>query len=123
MVHKMKKKKVRGFTLIELIVVIAILGILAAIVIPRLGAFRDNAEKRALEADIRIMKSAAQMYIAGAEEGIPEAGITFTSDSHAGIKQYIEEWPEDVTSVRIEANGDITTVPVGPSASASPSPT
>ncbi|WP_313569043.1 type II secretion system protein [Acetoanaerobium noterae] len=39
----MKIKKKKGFTLIELIVVIAILGILAAILIPRFGGFQDRA--------------------------------------------------------------------------------
>lgn len=62
-IQKQLKNK-KGFTLVELVVVIAILGILAAIAIPKLGSSRDSALKATHNANVRILKSAAAMYLA-----------------------------------------------------------
>ena len=55
-------RKNEGFTLIELMIVIAIIGILAAIAIPQFSAYRTRSYNAASEADIRNAATAQEAY-------------------------------------------------------------
>lgn len=55
-------KNQKGFTLVEILVVIVILGILLAVVVPKYGGFTRNAEINSTEVDIRTMKSSLQQH-------------------------------------------------------------
>ena len=55
-------KRTKGFTLVELVVVIAILGILAGIAIPRFMEATKSARGSKIVADMRTIESAVNIY-------------------------------------------------------------
>ncbi|WP_215191869.1 prepilin-type N-terminal cleavage/methylation domain-containing protein [Exiguobacterium sp. s7] len=60
-------KDERGLTLVELLVVVVILGIIAAIAVVAIGGIIENSKKDAMVADAKQMVSAAKLYVASNE--------------------------------------------------------
>lgn len=61
--ENLKKSRKGGFTLVELMVVVAIIAILAAIAMPQFLSAADRARTAKETADIQIIKNATQLYM------------------------------------------------------------
>jgi type IV pilus assembly protein PilA len=100
----MKKKKKKGFTLIELIVVIAIIGILAAIAVPRFSGFQGSANLKSAKMTMKTIQTAVEAV--AAEQSTTVALVGSTSANLDKVASLLG-WT-------INATGVVTVDPVSP---------
>ena len=99
----MDKNKKKGFTLVELIVVLAILAILAAMLVPALTGYIDKANEKKIIATARQYYVAAQTVVSEAYANGDEINEIIVSISDNKIGQFssiqigndTDETPED----------------------------
>jgi len=103
-------KNQKGFTLVELVVVIAILGILAGLAIPRFMSATETARGAKTVADLRTLESAAVMYYA-------KTGVVPTKDNlengnaTLGTTALVASWPVPASGkaiIKNNANKELT---------------
>lgn len=80
--------KRKGFTLVEIMIVVAIIGLLAAIAIPNFIKAREKAEMNACIANLKQIQGAVQVW---AIDNVQAADATPTATA---LKDYIKSWPQ-----------------------------
>lgn len=94
--HSGMRKSRQGFTIIELVVVIVILGVLAAVAIPKFQNLSSSAKTAAVNGAIAAFKSAAVITLAKSSgtvptrasvtaQVVPDAAFTFSGTCPASV--------------------------------------
>src|ERR1043166_3633227 len=89
-----------GFTLVELLIVVIILSILAAIVVPQFASSTTDAKYSALDSNLATMRAAAELYnqqhgmypgAAASSGGTPPTGATAGSGAAGSAQAFIDQ--------------------------------
>lgn len=86
--NKLRTKGTQGFTLIELMIVIAIIGILAAIAVPNFNRARAQAKKKSCVANMKTIEGAVELY------QMENGTVSSLSPSDLSTKGYLKTEPK-----------------------------
>lgn len=99
-----KKPNEMGFSLVELLVVVVIIGVLVAIAVPVYNSITTQANRKTVEANLRIIDSAIEQY-----KGVNEKTIPSRDD----LKSYLQSWPTGPDGVEYDISGSRAVISKG----------
>ncbi len=109
LINKVKNRK--GFTLVELLVVLAVLAIISAIAIPRFAGVQDSAKEKADIETINTVKKAMELWLVSENITYPSPAptsdpivITLTKASSAVINDVYEAADNDFKNYIKDSN-------------------
>jgi len=100
-----KTKTEKGFTLIELMIVVAIIGILAAIAIPQFSQYRIKAFNSASQADLRNLMTSQEAAYADNQQYVDFGQV----GSNTTVTNTITSMPGAKLSKKVKADATSTT--------------
>ncbi len=115
-----RRKGQKGFTLIELMIVIAIIGILAAIAIPQFVSYRQKGYNTQAKGELKSFYTACQAYFASsptttdcttalvAATFVPSADVTITPTAGQTLSGTTSSHTAGTSTYTIGASGNIT---------------
>lgn len=103
------KKRAKGFTLIELILTVAIILILTLVVVPSVMGYRHYANKKAIDGTSKIILNAVELY--NSESAMKFSDDEITSDmTISDVKGYLSPLlrEEDIKEIDKYIDSDVT---------------
>lgn len=96
-----KYKKLRGFTLLEMTVVLIIVGLLLLLIIPNVSAIRKHADNKQADAMVELVQTQVNLYVA--ENG--DKAVNYDDLSGYLTKEQIERAQK--TNIEIGADNNV----------------
>ena len=107
MLKNLRENRKKGFTLVELIVVLVILAILAALLIPALTGYIDKAKEKQIIAETRQAVMAAQT-IADEQYALETSDIGGYITTNASDVLKLADVTGSITDVTVDSDGHVT---------------
>jgi prepilin-type N-terminal cleavage/methylation domain-containing protein len=109
----------KGFTLIEMIIVVIIMGILAAVIIPQIAVTTGDAQLSTLQTDLTALRNAVEIYYAQHNSAYPGARDILTgaapADDAAAATAFVQQLTRYTNAAGIVSDDvDRVNFPFGP---------